>query len=67
MPNRHASHDPEELLTFPEVAQLLKVSLRTVQRYAKSEAIEVVRLPGAGVRIRRSAVDAALSGTKASA
>lgn len=57
MPNRHTSPDFDELLTLAEVAQLFKVSLRTVQRYTASGQLETVRLPSGTVRVRRSAVE----------
>ena len=49
---------PEEILTYQEAAQLLKVSARTVERWTREALIPYIRLPerGAwsGVRFSRS-------------
>jgi len=42
----------EKLLTVPEVASRLQLSIRTVRNYTKSGALRVVRL-GRAVRIDR--------------
>jgi excisionase family DNA binding protein len=48
----------EEILTYPEAAQLLKVSARTMERWTREALIPYIRLPerGAwsGVRFSRS-------------
>jgi excisionase family DNA binding protein len=49
-------------LTVADVAEELAVSIRTVQRYVADGALRAVRLPGGQIRVRRSALDAALLG-----
>lgn len=53
--------DAPSLLTVSEVADLLRVSPRTVQRYAADRKLPAVTLPsGRGLRFRREDIDAFL-------
>ncbi|GIF08716.1 hypothetical protein Asi03nite_62540 [Actinoplanes siamensis] len=54
------NEDP--LLTPGEVAQIVRVSRKTVTRWANAGRIPVVRTPGGHARFRRSDVDALLNG-----
>jgi excisionase family DNA binding protein len=45
-----------ELLTTAEVAQLLRVSQSTVQRWVQLGQIKAITLPSGGYRIRRETV-----------
>jgi excisionase family DNA binding protein len=58
-----------ELLKTSEVAERLRVSVATVNRYARIGALEAVALPGGQRRYRAEDVDALLNGepTEASA
>lgn len=49
------------LLTAQEVADLLRVHVATIQRWARDGAIPVVPLPGGRMRFRRADIDALIS------
>lgn len=55
-----------EYLTRAEVAEMLKVSTRTVDRYIEDKKLTAVKLPGNRlVRIPQKSVDALLDGVAA--
>lgn len=61
------NQDAQEWMSVAEVAALLKVTRRTVDRYIRGEHLPATRLPGGRLlRIRRADVEALLS-TEASA
>jgi excisionase family DNA binding protein len=47
---------PDELMTTPEVARILRVSRATVARYVRLGQLPAIRLPSGVIRIPRSAV-----------
>ncbi len=47
---------PEEFLTSKEVADLLRVSKKTLQRYCAKRALNYIRIGGV-LRFRRTAID----------
>lgn len=49
---------PSDLLTAAEVADRLRVSPKTVLRWARTDAIDHVKLPGGHYRFPRAAVEA---------
>jgi excisionase family DNA binding protein len=53
-------HEP--LLTAEEVAAIVRSDPETVRRWARTDQIESVKLPGGRWRFRRSVVDAILNG-----
>jgi excisionase family DNA binding protein len=53
----------EDLLTIPEVAGILHVSIRTVHRWIADGKLKAVRLPGGRYRIRAADAEAALRDT----
>jgi len=53
-------HNSPEFLTPPQVAQLWKVSTRTVYRYIAEGRLRAIRLPGGQYRIRPADADAAI-------
>lgn len=50
-----------ELLTSREVAEELRVHRATVLRWAREGTVPAIRLPGKGIRFRRSDVEAVLA------
>lgn len=60
MPTYEQPMDEVELLTVREVATLLRVDVSTVTRWVTDGVLAAIRLPGGGIRIPRSAVDAIL-------
>jgi excisionase family DNA binding protein len=61
-PNRRFRFFPQ-LLTVPEVAEILRVSPRTVRRMIDDKRLPVVRL-GRAVRVRLEALAALIGETK---
>jgi len=51
-----------ELYTPAEVAMLLRVSVRTVKRWADIGKLAHIKLPGSGYRFRKDVIDDILSG-----
>lgn len=51
----------EPLLTSSEVADLFRVDPKSVARWARTGAMDAIRLPGGGLRFRESVVAAALA------
>lgn len=51
------SPEAPELLTTAEVAEMLRVSQSTVQRWVQLGQLDAIRLPSGGIRIRREDVD----------
>jgi excisionase family DNA binding protein len=58
MPTAHAPH----YLTLAEVAEELRVSIRTVTRYVERGHLRAVQLPGGRLRVARADLDTALAG-----
>lgn len=56
------SHDSDVLVTKPEAAAALRVSIRTVDRYIADGTLKPVRLSARATRITRASLDALLSG-----
>lgn len=54
---------PKELLTAPQVADLLGVTAEAVRSWAKGGRIAHITLPSGQLRFRRADVDAILAGT----
>jgi|Deesub1362B_J571_1020462.scaffolds.fasta_scaffold01116_10 excisionase family DNA binding protein len=55
--------DSKDLLTTKEVAEILRVTERTVQRWCKEGKISSIELPGGrGYRIPKSEIDKILEG-----
>ena len=55
------SHINDLLLTKPEAAERLRISVRTLERYIDAGTLSVVRLGSRSVRIRRSDIDALIA------
>lgn len=51
----------DELLTAPQVAEILSVSAETIRTWAKSGKLASITLPGGRPRFRRSDIDAILN------
>jgi excisionase family DNA binding protein len=62
MAERVTQDDVAQLLTYAEAARLLSVSERTLARYISDRKVTVVRLPSGSPRIRRSDLDAMVTG-----
>lgn len=54
--------DQHQLLKPGEVARILRVSPKTVTRWANQGRLVAVRTPGGHARFRRSEIDALLAG-----
>ena len=53
--------DPDHLLTKPEAANHLRISIRTLDRWIDAGTLPVVRLGSRSVRIRQSDIDALIA------
>lgn len=63
MPQRQELATPDKLLTVQQVAELLTVSTRTVQRYVADGRLTAVTLPaGRGLRFRPADIQHLLGG-----
>jgi excisionase family DNA binding protein len=56
-----APQTPEELLTYPQLAQRLKMTRRTIQDLLTARKIPVIRFNSRCVRFRWSEVEAAIA------
>lgn len=56
------SHDNDALVTKPEAAVKLRVSVRTVDRYIADGTLKSVRLSPRATRITRASLEALLNG-----
>lgn len=56
-----------DLLLAAEAAQLLRVTVKTLERWEKGGKLECVRLPGGSRRYRRADIDAIAYPPKATA
>lgn len=59
--------DHSEYMTVPEVAQLLRVSQRTVRRWIQSAEIPVVRVSNGVIRFQRDSIQRWLADLEAGA
>lgn len=59
------SHEPATLVTKQEAVAVLKVSLRTVDRYIADGTLEGRRLSARATRITRASLDALVQGREA--
>jgi excisionase family DNA binding protein len=55
---------PDEVLTVQEVAQIMKVSERTVRNWVEREGLQAIRIGKRGYRIARVDLDAWLQTRK---
>lgn len=54
----------ERLLTLPEVAEMLHVSVATLRYWRKHGKMRCVRLPGGTLRVMREEVERVMGGSK---